>query len=167
MNNQDYYDEEKLKGPKYAALYALDISSGKASKGAAWAWARIAAQDAEEAGVKNAIGFLGTASFPNCDALKKAIEEPEETVIVTRHTGFVQWLAQHDITGDVIEHATTNQVRGKHVIGAVPFHLAALAEKVSVISMSNLTADQRGKDLTPAEMDAAGAKLETFVVRKA
>lgn len=50
------------------------------------------------------------------------------------------------------------------MIGALPFHLAALALKVGAIDMPLLRADQRGKDLAPAEMDAAGATINWYAV---
>ena len=56
-------------------------------------------------------------------------------------------------------------MRGKVVIGNLPNHLAALAVKVGSIDMPNLAAANRGRDLTPAEMDAAGATINWYVVR--
>ena len=87
-------------------------------------------------------------------------------VIVSRHEGAVKWLAQCGITGPVISgNATPDDVRGKVVVGNVPLHLAALAARVASIDMPALRADQRGADLTPAEMDAAGASINWYVVR--
>lgn len=88
-------------------------------------------------------------------------------LIVTRHAGLVEWLAQRGIMGEVIAHATPEQVGGRHVVGALPMHLAALAASVTVVDLPGLTPDQRGKDLTPAEMDAASASLTRYVVSKA
>lgn len=67
-------------------------------------------------------------------------------LIVTRHVGLVEWLAQRGITGEVIAHATPDQVGGRHVVGALPMHLAASAASV---------------------MDAGGASLTRYVVSKA
>ena len=86
------------------------------------------------------------------------------TVIVTRHAGLIAWLAARGITGDVIAQATPDDVSGKHVIGALPLHLAALADRVTTVDMPSLTAAQRGQDLTPEEMDAAGATLTSYEV---
>ena len=87
-------------------------------------------------------------------------------VIITRHSGAVEWLAQRGIAGPVISgNATPDDVRGKVVVGNVPLHLAALAARVASIDMPALRADQRGADLTPAEMDAAGASINWYVVR--
>ncbi len=87
-------------------------------------------------------------------------------IIVTRHGGLVEWLARHGIAGEVIPHVSDSaQVRGRHVIGALPLYLAAEAASVTVIDLPLLTPEQRGKDLTPEEMDAAGAALKSYVVQ--
>ena len=89
-----------------------------------------------------------------------------EFVIVTRHDGAVKWLeTRRGITGNVIAHATPEDVRGKVVIGALPLHLAALAERVGSIDMPGLTPAQRGQDLSPEEMDEAGAAIVWYEVR--
>jgi putative CRISPR-associated protein (TIGR02620 family) len=89
-----------------------------------------------------------------------------ETVIVTRHAGLVAWLAQQGITGDVIAQATAADVRGRVAIGALPLHLAAEATEVVAVDLPGLTPAQRGQDLTPAEMDAAGATLTRYRVTR-
>jgi putative CRISPR-associated protein (TIGR02620 family) len=77
------------------------------------------------------------------------------------------WLALRGITGDVISHvATPNQVEGKRVYGVLPLHLAALAESVIVVDMPRLTPELRGTDLTPEQMDAAGATLARYRVEQ-
>lgn len=87
-----------------------------------------------------------------------------ETIIVTRHIGLVEWLALRGLTGRVIAQATPDDIRGRHVIGVLPLHLAALATIVTTVDMPGLAPEQRGKDLTPAEMDAAGATLNHYCV---
>ena len=85
-------------------------------------------------------------------------------LIVTRHAGIVAWLAGRGITGDVVSHATPETVAGRDVMGILPLNLCALAESITTIDLPNLRADQRGVELTPAEMDAAGARLARYVV---
>ncbi|HOW77965.1 MAG TPA: CRISPR-associated protein Csx16 [Verrucomicrobiota bacterium] len=88
-----------------------------------------------------------------------------DTIIVSRHTGAVEWLRQHGIVGEVLAQVTDPaQIAGRVVVGALPLHLAAVAVEVMAIDMPGLRADQRGKDLTPAEMDAAGASLGRYRV---
>ncbi len=89
-----------------------------------------------------------------------------DTIIITRHDGLVQWLAKRGITGMVLQQAEADDVRGKTVIGALPLHLAAMAEKIIVIDLPRLKFEQRGKDLSADEMDKAGATMKTYVVRE-
>jgi CRISPR-associated protein Csx16 len=88
-----------------------------------------------------------------------------KTSIITRHAGAIEWLRQRGITGDVLAQATPEQVRGCRVIGILPLHLAAEATEVVAIDMPQLRAEDRGRDLSPAEMDAAGACLRRYQVR--
>ena len=90
--------------------------------------------------------------------------EGHETVIVSRHAGAVEWLAAQGVAGTVIEQATAEDVRGKVVVGNLPLHLAAEAHQVGSIDLPGLTREQRGRDLTPAEMDAAGAVIRWYIV---
>jgi putative CRISPR-associated protein (TIGR02620 family) len=88
-----------------------------------------------------------------------------ETIIVTRHSGTISWLRSQGIVGDVLSHVTdAAQIAGKRVIGALPLHLAVHAAAVGSIDMPALRAEQRGQDLTPPEMDAAGASIRWYVV---
>lgn len=88
-------------------------------------------------------------------------------LIVTRHAGLIDWLARRGITGEVVSHvATHNQVIGKRVYGILPLHLAALAESVIVVDMPDLAPELRGTDLTPEQMDAAGATLARYRVEQ-
>lgn len=86
-----------------------------------------------------------------------------EFVIITRHLGLVEWLRIRGIIGQVISQASPTDVAGKVVIGALPPALAALASEVISVDMPKLRPDQRGQDLTPEEMDIAGAKLSKFI----
>jgi putative CRISPR-associated protein (TIGR02620 family) len=85
-------------------------------------------------------------------------------VIITRHQGLVEWLRRKGIKGEVIAHATEDDVRGKDVIGNLPLHLANVALSVTVVDMPNLPPELRGQDLSPEQMDEAGATLRRYVV---
>lgn len=91
--------------------------------------------------------------------------EKTETIIVTRHTGLVKWLAKRGITGTVLPSVFPDDVRGKHVIGALPLHLAAEAESVTAVSYQ-CPPELRGLDLSADQLDELGAKLETFIVTR-
>jgi len=92
------------------------------------------------------------------------------TIIVTRHAAAVEWLRRRGITGKVIAQAAPKDVAGQDVIGVLPYWLGSLANSVTEISMPNLTLEKRQKnasgDMTPEEMDAAGAALVKYSVRK-
>lgn len=90
-----------------------------------------------------------------------------EFVIVTRHEGAIEWLRRMGIEGNVISHATESDVSGKVVIGVVPLSLAVHAVEVWAIDMPGLRIDQRGKDLSPEEMNEAGACLSKYKVSRA
>jgi putative CRISPR-associated protein (TIGR02620 family) len=90
----------------------------------------------------------------------------EDKVIVTRHSGLVEWLKRKGIVGPVIAQATPEDVTDKVVFGVLPLNLAAMAFEVVSIDMPGLRLDQRGVDLTPEEMDAAGATMSRYCVSK-
>lgn len=87
-----------------------------------------------------------------------------DVVIVTRHLGLVEWLRLRGITGSVIAQVTERDIRGKVVVGVLPLHLASVADVVITVDMPKLLFEQRGKDLTPEEMDNAGAELKSYKV---
>ena len=96
--------------------------------------------------------------------LPKAAVDP---VIVTRHAGLMAWLETQGITGGVISHVTSpDQVAGRVVYGALPLHLAAEADEVVVVDMPRLPAELRGVDLTPEQMENAGATLSRYRVER-
>jgi putative CRISPR-associated protein (TIGR02620 family) len=91
----------------------------------------------------------------------------KDALIVTRHQGLVEWLRRNGVEGEVVTHVDDPEMlRGKDVYGMLPYNLGALAKSVTIVSLPSLKLEQRGKDLTPEEMDAAGATLETFSVTR-
>lgn len=132
----------------------------------------------------NAAGHPGyltgedTANEAWADESFLAAPEARPVVVVTRHAAVVEWLCSrgfpvYDTAVDdndnplpnweIISHVTDPaQVAGKIVIGALPMHLAAAAYAVGVIDMPGLRPDQRGKELSLAEMVEAGATLNWY-----
>lgn len=84
-------------------------------------------------------------------------------LIVSRHAGAIEWLRKHGIEGEVVSHATEENVRGREVYGVLPLHLAALASRVYCIDMQ-LAPEDRGRDLSAEEMEARGAHLCAYRV---
>ena len=89
--------------------------------------------------------------------------EEIETIIVTRHPGLVEWLEKRGITGKVKPSVTVNDIRGKHVIGALPAHIAQHAKYITSVDYI-CPFEKRGQDLSADELDALGAKLFDYRV---
>jgi len=88
-------------------------------------------------------------------------------IIVSRHAGAIEWLRRRGIEGEVISHVADPEViRGKTVVGNLPMHLAAAADRVGVIEMPNLPPDARGRDLSADEMEAFGASISWYRVER-
>lgn len=85
-------------------------------------------------------------------------------MIVTRHTGLVEWLRRRGITGNVVHIATIEDVLGKTVYGNLPLYLASFAERVLAVEFDNLSPARRGSELSPEQMDEAGAVLRCYRV---
>lgn len=95
-----------------------------------------------------------------------------ETVIVTRHPALVELLIERGLITEadrarVIEHAQPEDVIGRRVIGVLPLHLAALAERVIEIPL-RLRPEHRGQELDLATLrEIAAAPVEYSVCRVA
>lgn len=77
-------------------------------------------------------------------------EEATEQVVVTRHKGLVEYLKEINLIGDravIVEHASVESVKDKHVIGVLPFSLAVHAKSLTEIPL-NIPMELRGKELT-------------------
>jgi len=89
------------------------------------------------------------------------------TVVITRHPALVDLLHERGIINGeepVIEHASPDQVQGKHVIGVLPLSLAAQAESVTEVPLS-LTPEDRGKELDLERLRQIAGSPRTYVVR--
>lgn len=89
-------------------------------------------------------------------------------VIISRHPAAVEFIRANDarfLAAPVITgNATPDDVRGKVVAGNIPLSLAALADEVVAVEFSG--APPRGAEYGAAEMAAAGARLESYVVKR-
>lgn len=100
------------------------------------------------------------------------LQEQEEVhkmmsqIVVTRHPALVKYLVETGLIKPgamVIEHASADQVRGKHVIGVLPLHLAVEAASVTEVPM-DLPPDARGRELSIEEVrQYAGAPVRYVV----
>lgn len=97
-----------------------------------------------------------------------------DTYFITRHSGARDWAARNGHGSAVLmehmeESALASLRPGDNVLGTLPVHLAAkVCERgARYFHLSiDIPPDARGRDLSADEMEAFGARLEEFVVRK-
>ena len=93
----------------------------------------------------------------------------ENQVVVTRHPALLEYLREQglcDSAAVVIEHATPDDICGRHVVGVLPLHLAAEAASVTEIKL-DLPADARGRELSLEQVRQYAGEPCTYVVFKA
>jgi hypothetical protein len=68
----------------------------------------------------------------------------------------------------VVEHASADDVRGKHVIGVLPLHLAALADSVTEVPIRMTIEDRQAAqagDLPLERLREIAGEAVTYTVR--
>jgi len=85
-------------------------------------------------------------------------------VIVTRHTGAIEWLKANGFSGEVVSHLTGDTILpGNIYIGVLPLpmiqRILDAGSRFYLLVMPEVSLAQRDREMTPGEMDAAGAKL--------
>ena len=150
------------------AVAALALARRKQNPAHAWEWANLAANHAYILGIVNPRSLLGESVWPELGTLDTAVmrTRKEEILIVTRHAGFVEWLDRRGLTGKVVDRATPADVVGKHIIGNLPWQLAAIAASFSRIAIPGCPSDRRQDELTADELEAYGAFLRTYTVKE-
>jgi putative CRISPR-associated protein (TIGR02620 family) len=103
--------------------------------------------------------------------MTEAIEEEKQkiTVVVTRHPALIRFLVEQGIVNEktpVISHAKADDIEGKHVIGVLPMHMAALALTITEVPL-NIPAELRGKELDLEQVRAFAGEPVTYSVRTA
>lgn len=93
------------------------------------------------------------------------------TFFITRHPGARDWAEARGVAVDRwVDHLDLDSVApGDRVLGTLPVHLAAaVCERgARYVHLSlELPADLRGRELTGADMERLGARLEAFEVRR-
>lgn len=93
------------------------------------------------------------------------------TWLVTRHPGALDWLLAQGFTG--VQHAPHLDPAvvspGDWVVGTLPVHLAGAvcARGARYFNLSlDVPETLRGRELTAAQLEACGARLEEFAIRK-
>lgn len=92
-----------------------------------------------------------------------------DVIVVTRHRGLVELLREMGIIDEravIIEHVTDpEQVRGRHVIGVLPMHLAAVTASITEVPLALSQAD-RGVELTVDRLRQIAGSPVRYVVRR-
>ena len=101
-------------------------------------------------------------------ASRHTAREADSPVVVTRHPALVEYLTELGVVPagtEVVTHATAEQVRGRHVFGVLPLHLAAEAASVTEVTL-RVPAELRGVELTLEQVrQFAGPLVEYNVSR--
>jgi putative CRISPR-associated protein (TIGR02620 family) len=84
--------------------------------------------------------------------------------IVTRHAGAIAWLRAKGFDGEVVAHLTGNRIKPDNIyIGVLPVpviqQILEVGSRFWLLVLPEVTLAQRDREMTPAEMDAAGARL--------
>jgi len=92
----------------------------------------------------------------------------KKTLIVTRHAGAVKWLKSKGIKGINVYNLQEEDVeKGDKIYGVLPLTLVAKAiekgAEVTLLMLPSIAYEDRGKELTPEEMDEAGAYMVRVV----
>ena len=92
-----------------------------------------------------------------------------EIIVITRHPALVEVLkelAPEVASAKVLAQATAADVAGKHVYGVLPLHLAALADKVTAVTIIT-PPELRGVELSVEQVRQYMSKdLATYRVEK-
>lgn len=111
----------------------------------------------------------GGSASPSTEAPTETPTKPLQKVVVTRHNALVAYMKELglvDETTPVYPHVRGSMIAGKHVFGALPLHLMALAAKVTVVPLRNVPHNLRGQDLSIEEVRMYAAPPVTYEVRE-
>ena len=89
-------------------------------------------------------------------------------LVVTRHAGLVEYLNSIGMCGrgvEVIEHASPEDVKGRHVCGALPHSLSCLAASFTEVPLT-LPSKLRGKELSADDIHKYASPPVTYIIRK-
>ena len=101
-------------------------------------------------------------------ASRHTAREADSPVVVTRHPALVEYLTELGVVPagtEVVTHATAEQVRGRHVFGVLPLHLAAEAASVTEVTL-HVPAELRGVELTLEQVRQFAGPLVEYKVSR-
>jgi len=89
-------------------------------------------------------------------------------VIVTRHSGLIEYLLKMDLMSPedtVVAHATVEDVKDRDVIGVLPLSLAVHANSITEVPL-NIPAELRGKELSFEQVQRFAGNPVTYRVKE-
>lgn len=93
-----------------------------------------------------------------------------QTVIISRHSGAVEWLKSKGYYGTVVDHFDGNVECGATYIGVLPIPLVSkIVEEGGnflLLSLPKIAFSERGQELSPEEMTVAGATVHKIITIK-
>lgn len=105
--------------------------------------------------------------------MQSKIETKGETImkfdlVVTRHQGLLDYLVKKGLVDNdvgVVIHATADDVKGKKVIGVLPYSLACLTEMFAEVTLE-LPLELRGKELSLEDVEKHAKGINCYRVEK-
>ena len=91
-----------------------------------------------------------------------------EKIVVTRYAALVKYMENIGLIApdtEHIVHAKAHHVEGKHVLGVVPYWLAAHAGRFTEIPM-RVPTDRKGCELTLEEVEFYALEPKTYEIRE-
>lgn len=134
------------------------------------AWLRGQAPQCSAAQVEVVIRQYWGGAAAKFDANRHAAEEMgavtgRRTIILTNRPGVVAWLAQRGITGKVMSQASISDIAGAIVATDMTLRVPVMAAAAEIIAVEMRSGfGFVAGDVTPAELDAGGAKTIRYVV---
>jgi len=91
-----------------------------------------------------------------------------QKIVISRYKGLVVYLEKIGLIDEktrVVSFANPEDVEGKHVIGIIPYWLAARAAKITEIQV-RVPSEKRNKELSPEEIEFYASTPHTYQVRE-
>ena len=91
-----------------------------------------------------------------------------EKIVVTRHKQLIDYLkakAMIDENIQVFSHVTIKDIKGKHVIGILPFHLACHAAFFTEVPL-RIPYDKKNEELSVDEISFYMQEPKTYTIRE-
>jgi len=91
-----------------------------------------------------------------------------EKLVVTRYKSLVAYLKKIDLIDDstkIITHAKIEDVKGKHVIGVLPYWLSCHTKKFTEIQL-RIPSEKRGVELSLEEIEFYSLEPKTYEVKE-